>query len=64
MGKLNKNTIIATITLVCTLQNISMSQIGPFFPLEAKDRGVSEHLVGVIIGLNPFFYILASFLTG
>ena len=61
---LNKNQIIAIITLVCTLQNISLSQIGPFFPIEAANKGVSEQMLGFIIGMNPFFYIGASFLMG
>ena len=37
-----------------------MSQVGPFYPIEAYEKGVSEYLLGFIISMNPIFYILAS----
>mmetsp|Transcript_31379 Transcript_31379/g.41566 ORF Transcript_31379/g.41566 Transcript_31379/m.41566 type:complete len:197 (-) Transcript_31379:1140-1730(-) len=47
-------------TLITTLQNISLSQVGPFFPIEAAKKGVSTRMVGFIISLNPILYIVAS----
>ena len=55
-----KSKVIAIMTAICTLQNISISQVGPFFPLEAKSKGVEEALLGVIIALNPILYIISS----
>ena len=51
-------------TTICALQNVSLSQIGPFFPLEAQSKGVSEWLLGFIIALNPIFYVIASLVMG
>ena len=59
-----KNKVIAIMTAICTLQNISLSQVGPFFPLEATSKGVDESILGLIISLNPIFYIIASLVMG
>ena len=61
---LNKNKVIAVMTFLMTLQNISVSQVGPFYPIEAYEKGVSEYLLGFIISMNPIFYILASLVMG
>ena len=60
----HKGQLIGTLTFICALQNVSLSQVGPFFPLEAKLKGVPEKYIGVIIGLNPLFYVAASFVMG
>ena len=59
-----KNKVIAIMTAVITLQNISLSQVGPFFPLEAKAKGVDTAIIGMIISLNPILYIVASLTMG
>lgn len=53
--------VITIMTTILTLQNLAMTQTGPFFPIIASSKGVSERLIGVIIGANPMFYIIASF---
>ena len=47
-------------TTFMTLQNMAMTQVGPFFPIEAAEKGVSERLIGIIIGAHPLFYVIAS----
>jgi len=47
-------------TTIMTLQNMALTQTGPFFPIEAAVKGVSERLIGFIIGVNPLLYIVAS----
>lgn len=51
-------------TTITTLQNLSLSQVGPFFPLEAEAIGVELKMIGFIISLNPIFYIIASLTMG
>ena len=47
-------------TAVSTLQNISITQIGPFFPIEAANKGVKEMYIGLIISCMPIFYLIGS----
>ena len=60
----NKVKVIAIMTAITTLQNVSISQVGPFFPLEATSKEVSQPMIGFIISLNPVCYVLASLFMG
>jgi hypothetical protein len=40
------------------------SQISPFYPLKAKERGIEIIWVGFVIGIMPFNQILSSIITG
>ena len=52
--------MIVIMTVIMALQNISLSQVGPFFPLEATAKGVSTEMIGLTISMHPILYIIAS----
>lgn len=43
---------------------LARSIINPFFPPFAKAKGVSEEVIGLIIGCNPIGAFLASLVLG
>ena len=59
MGK-----VIIFLTLIAVLQNISYSQVGPFYPFEAASKGVTEITIGVIIGSFSIMYIVSAIICG
>ena len=44
------SSIIYTLVLVSFLSVLSFSQMAPFYPLQAKEKGVSVFFVGLILG--------------
>ena len=56
--------IIIFLTLIISLQNISFSQVAPFYPFEAQSRGVTEHILGFIIGSFSIMFILSAVISG
>lgn len=47
--------------LICCL---ALSIIAPFFPPFAKDKGISEVIVGIIFSANPVGAIIATLILG
>ena len=56
--------VVGFLTLIATLQTLSYSQVGPFFPFEAHEKGVTEIILGFIIGTFSLMFILSAFITG
>ena len=56
--------VIGLLTLIAALQTISYSQVGPFYPFEAQAKGVTEIVLGVIIGSFSIAYILSAAISG
>ena len=44
------NSVVATLVLVSFLSILSFSQMAPFYPLQAKEKGVSVFFVGFVLG--------------
>ena len=56
--------VVLFLTLIATLQSISFSQVGPFYPFEAKEKGVTPLSLGLIIGSFSIAYILSAAISG
>ena len=50
--------------MVQFLSIAAYSQISPFYPLKAEERGIDIVWVGFVIGVMAFAQILSSFITG
>lgn len=64
INTMNKHFIFGVLTFCGVLQCLSKSIIGPFFPPFAKDRGISDTIIGLIIACNPVGSVLASLILG
>ena len=42
--------VVYTLVLVSFLSILSFSQMAPFYPLQAKEKGVSIFVVGFVLG--------------
>lgn len=58
------SSIIYTLVLVSFLSILSFSQMAPFYPLQAKEKGVSVFFVGFVLGSNAVTYIIACVVGG
>ena len=56
--------LIAILCLTASLQTISFSQLGTFYPFEAQVRGITEIVLGLVIGSFSIAYILSAVVTG
>ena len=56
--------VIVFLTIISTIQNISYSQVGPFYPFEANIRGVSPAILGFIVGSFSISYIVSAVVSG
>ena len=56
--------MVLILTLIAMLQSISFSQVGPFYPFEAKEKGVTPISIGWIIGAFSIAYIISSIVSG
>ena len=56
--------VIVFLTIISTIQNISYSQVGPFYPFEANARGVSPAILGFIVGSFSISYIVSAVVSG
>ena len=56
--------VIGILTLIATLQTISFTQVGPFYPFEAQKKGITEILLGFIIGSFSIGYIFSAAISG
>ena len=56
--------VVLFLTLIATLQSISFSQVGPFLPLEAKEKDVTPISLGLIVGSFAIAYILSAAVSG
>ena len=52
------------LTLIATLQSISFSQVSPFYPFEAKEKGVTPMSLGIVIGSFSIAYIISAIVSG
>mmetsp|Transcript_16613 Transcript_16613/g.28301 ORF Transcript_16613/g.28301 Transcript_16613/m.28301 type:complete len:299 (-) Transcript_16613:695-1591(-) len=63
-GVKNKTSLVAVLCLIQFLSNSSFSQMAPFYPLKAREKGVSVIWIGMVIGLMAFMQIVSSALVG
>jgi len=52
------------LVLLSMLQSASVSQTGPFYPLEAEKKGIPNIYFGFIIATYAIVYIFSSIFTG
>lgn len=50
--------------LIQFLSNSAFSQMAPFYPLKAKEKGVSTMQIGLVIGVMAGMQIVSSALVG
>ena len=58
------SSIIYTLVLVSFLSILSFSQMAPFYPLQAKEKGISVFWVGFVLGSNALTYMLSCVVGG
>jgi hypothetical protein len=46
-----KRNLVVVICLLQFLSSSSFSQLAPFYPLKAKEKGVSTFAIGVVLGV-------------
>ena len=56
--------VITFLTVITTIQSISYSQVGPFYPFEANSRGVSPAVLGFVVGSFSILYIVSAVVCG
>lgn len=56
--------LVFVLCLIQFLSNSAFSQMAPFYPIEAKMKGVSVIWVGMIIGIMAMLQIVSSFIVG
>lgn len=61
---LNLRSLIWVIYVTVFLDSVGLSACAPIYPDEAKDRGISEFVVGCIFSVNPLATAIFSFLVG
>ena len=60
----NKTKLVIVLTLTGGTIQMSGYMIGPFLPVEFKEKNVSEAYIGSIFGVYFFFQMIGSFLIG
>ena len=53
-------TTIKTLCIVAFLSILSFSQMAPFYPLQAKEKGITVFYVGFVLGSNAVAYMGGS----
>ena len=56
--------VVLILTLIAMLQSISFSIMGPFYPFEAKEKGVKPMSIGWVIGAFSIAYIISGIISG
>ena len=56
--------VISFLAVIATIQSVSYSQVGPFYPFEANKRGIAEMTLGYIIGSFSIMYIVSAVVCG
>ena len=51
---------VKTLCLVSFLSILSFSQMAPFYPLQAKEKGLTVYYIGFILASNAFAYMAGS----
>ena len=51
---------VKTLCLVAFLSILSFSQMAPFYPLQAKEKGLTVFYVGFVLGSNAVAYTIGS----
>ena len=58
------NSVVLFFAVTATMNNMGNTCVGPFYPLEANSRGVSERTLGLILGSFSISFILSAFICG
>ena len=56
--------VVLILTLIAALQSICFSIMGPFYPFEAKEKGVTPMSIGWVIGAFSISYIISGIISG
>lgn len=59
-----KLTLVYALCLIQFLTNSALSQLSPFFPLKAKEKGVTVQQIGLVLGFFACLQIITSVLLG
>lgn len=61
---MEKNSLFALLALGYFIFCLALSIISPFFPAFAKDKGISELMVGIIYAANPVGAVISALILG
>jgi cyanate permease len=59
-----KKQLVYVLCIIQFLSNSAFSQLSPFYPIKARDRGISIIWIGICISLMAIMQIVSSFLVG
>jgi cyanate permease len=59
-----KNNLAYTLCLIQFLSQCAFTQMSPFYPLKAKEKGVEIVWVGLVIGIMAVAQIFSCFVVG
>lgn len=59
-----KLTLVYSLCLIQFLTNSALSQLSPFYPLKARERGVSVIYIGFVLGFFAVLQIISSAIIG
>lgn len=59
-----KLTLVYALCLIQFLTNCALSQLSPFYPLKAREKGISIIWIGFVLGFFAILQIIASALIG
>jgi MFS family permease len=61
---MNKNLVFYLLMVCQLICGLALAIISPFFPPYAREKGISEDVVGIIFSANPVGAIIASIILG
>lgn len=59
-----KSKLVYSLAALQFLVGSATSQMSPFYPLKAKEKGATASYVGTVIGTFPIAQLVAAFLVG
>jgi len=62
--KKSKRTFVYALCIVAFLSMSSLAQLSPFYPLKAKEKGVSIIYIGFVLGFFAILQIVSSTIFG
>ena len=64
MTEETKSKMVISLCLISFMSNASFSQMSPFYPLKAKEKGVTAVYVGFVFGTMAVAQMISSFMVG
>jgi len=64
MNEDTKSKMVKSLCLISFMSNASFSQMSPFYPLKAAEKGVTPVYVGFVFGTMAVAQMVSSFMVG